>query len=295
MNCFIRFCLYFGRKHLPAGQDTLRCYVAFLARTLNLSSIPGYLNVVRLLHVNAGLENPLLGNWEVTMIQRGIARKLGRPPRQKLPITIEILKDIFKLLDLELIVDGAFWIACLVCFFGLMRKSTLLPKSMNDLSGKYLLRSDVVDLGSRSFLIRVRHSKTIQYGQRVLTLPYVSCTDTRLCPVYHMLKHLTRSRLPPGDALFSYSLRGSKGGLTHSSFVGRLKVLLQKAGYSSIEYSGHSFRRGGCTFCYRAGLSITDIKLRGDWKSQSFERYLHIPASSVYKSACVLADFAVVE
>jgi hypothetical protein len=250
---------------------------------------------VWLLHVNAGLANPLLCNWEVGMIQRGISRKLGRPPRQKLPITIDVLKDILGQLDLDLIVDGAFWAACLLCFLGLLRKSTLLPKSGNDLSGNYLLRSDLVNMCARSFLVRVRHSKTIQYRQRVLTLPFVRCADSRLCPVFHLLTHLTRSQLLPGDALFSYSLSGSKCVVTHASFVGRLKLLLGRAGYVSADYSGHSFRRGGCTFCYRAGLSVTDIKLRGDWKSQSFERYLHIPASLIYKSACALADFAVSE
>ena len=83
LNAFLRFCLFFASDPVPVSQQTLKCYVAFLARSLNPSSIPGYLNVVRILHLNAGLENPLKDNWELGMGRRGIARKLGLPPLQK--------------------------------------------------------------------------------------------------------------------------------------------------------------------------------------------------------------------
>ena len=98
LNSFLRFCLYFGRISLPADQITLKGYVAFLARSLNPSSIGGYLNVVRILHVNAGLPNPLKDNWEVSMIKRGVTRKLGRPPVQKLPITCDVLLKLYDVL-----------------------------------------------------------------------------------------------------------------------------------------------------------------------------------------------------
>ena len=63
-------------------------------------------------------------------------------------------------------------------------------------------------------------------------------------------------------------------------------------GFPSNSYSGHSFRRGGCSLCFEAGLSITDIKLRGDWRSNSFERYIFVPASSVFRGAATLAKCA---
>ena len=54
---------------MPASQDTLKCYdVAFLAKSLNPSSLAGYLNVVRIMHVNAGYPNPLKDYFEIAMI-----------------------------------------------------------------------------------------------------------------------------------------------------------------------------------------------------------------------------------
>jgi hypothetical protein len=264
LNAFLRFCVYFGCQHLPADQLTLRAYLAFLARSLNPNSLAGYLNVVRILHVQAGYPNPLKENWDLNMIKRGIARELGRPPVQKLPITTDILKSLYSLIDLNVPADLAFWSACLVCLFGLLRKGTLLPKNMSE-TETCLLRGDVFNLRIDSFLLKIRHTKTIQYGQRVLCIPFVSCADERLCPVGCLIRHMAGSRLPKHLPLFSYLSKGNLKGVTHAGFVSRLKCLLCEVGLNANEYSGHSFRHGGCSLCYLAGLSITDIKLRGDW------------------------------
>ena len=101
-----------------------------------------------------------------------------------------------------------------------------------------------------------------------------------------------RSPLEGTQALFAYIVGGRTISWTHADFVSCLRSYLVKLGFDPSTYSGHSFRRGGCSACFEAGLSITEIKLRGDWKSQSFERYLYVPVSAVYNSARVLADFA---
>ena len=80
-------------------QSTLCAYVAYLARSLKPSSLPGYLNIIHLLHVERGLPNPLQNNWEIGMIKRGISRQLGAPPVQKLPLTVEILIKLHSMLD----------------------------------------------------------------------------------------------------------------------------------------------------------------------------------------------------
>lgn len=292
LNCFLRFCLFYKRVIVPTDLDTLRAYIAFLARSLYPSSIPGYMNVIRLIHLDAGFPNPLLKNFEIEMISRGIRRSLGKPPVQKLPISIKMLIDIFSLLNMDVGADRAFWAASLVAFFGMLRKSTLLPMSVSDHTDHFLLRSDIVSLSLNYFMLRVRHSKTIQYGQRVLMLPFVSCANTVVCPVTSMLNLLGRNKFPPGTPLFSYQNQRGIEFWTHKSFVLRLKVLLGKIGLDPASYSGHSFRRGGCTFSYRAGLDLTSIKLRGDWKSNSFERYLHVPAVMILQNAIALSEYA---
>ena len=48
-----------------------------------------------------------------------------------------------------------------------------------------------------------------------------------------------------------------------------------KAGFPPSEYSGHSFRRGGCTTAFQIVFPAPVFKLRGDWKSQAHIWTLH--------------------
>ena len=285
---FLKFCMHYGVQSLPASQETLCSYLAFLSRTLSASSIKGYMNAVRLLHIEAGLKNPIAQNWELSMIQRGISRLMGKPPKQKLPITVRMLTDSHRTLQ-NSPSDHAFWFACLVAFFGFLRKSTLLPQSEEFRSGKYIARSDVVDITLHSFLVRVRFTKTIQFGQRILELPYVSCTDIRLCPVRALLTHFGFSPLAQSRPLFNYMENGVERFFSNSFFMFRLRTGLRATGHPASDISCHSFRRGGASLAYRVGLSATDIKQRGDWRSNAYERYLSVSNTTTFNSARLLS------
>lgn len=54
---YLRFCLYIGYSPVPCRVIHLLRYVVFRARTLPTSSIPNYLNVVCLLHMQCGYPN----------------------------------------------------------------------------------------------------------------------------------------------------------------------------------------------------------------------------------------------
>ena len=156
-NSYLKFCVNYGLSPVPASQQTLCSYLAFLSRSLSPSSVKGYMNAVRLLHIEAGFVNPLEKNWEVNMIQKGMARLLGSPPKQKLPITVSILLDLHRSLS-DSPEDASFWSACVIAFFGFLRKSTLLPSSSELVANKYISRSDVVDLSLRSFVLLICYS-----------------------------------------------------------------------------------------------------------------------------------------
>ena len=285
---FLKFCLHYQVQPLPASQDTLCSYLAFLSRSLSTSSIKGYMNAVRLLHIEAGFQNPIAQNWELSMVTRGISRLLGKPPKQKLPITVKILLDLHRTL-VDSPSDRAFWLACLVAFFGFLRKSTLLPQSEDFKAGKFIARNDVVQITLQSFLIQIRFSKTIQFGQRVLGLPYVCCSDTRLCPVRALLTHYGFSPLSQTRPLFNYLENGSERFFSNAFFMYRLRSGLRATGHPANDISCHSFRRGGATLAYEVGLSATDIKQRGDWRSNAFERYLCVKSATTFNSARLLS------
>jgi hypothetical protein len=291
---YLRFCLYFGKCPVPATAETVLGYLVFLARSLNPSSISSYMNIIKLLHDEAGLPNPLT-SWELGMVRRGINRCHGRPPRQKLPITLEILRKILTTIDLETSMGISFWAACLLAFFGFLRKSTLLPKSSKSSDTKKALSlADItVEQDKSRINVTIRHSKTIQFGQRSLTLPFIAIPGSQLCPVeavVAMLAKLKNSKpLLSSQPLFTFVSSDKVQHFTHSTFSEMLRSSLASSGVDPAEYSGHSFRRGGCSHAFALGIPPSLIKLRGDWKSNAYERYVTISSTHHEAMATALA------
>ena len=187
-------------------------------------------------------------------------------------------------LDLSLGEDACFWFACLVAFYGFLRKSSLLPKNKQDVA-KSILSNDLSEVNSSSFLIAIRHSKTIQFGQRVLMLPYTKCTVKRLCPVHALTHHLLANKPPLAARLFTYATGKSRIILTQNVFAARLKRILGLAGFDATTISCHSFRRGGTSMAISCGLNPLQVKARGDWKSNAFESYVFLSDRSELVSA----------
>jgi hypothetical protein len=239
-NCYLRYCLYFSLCPVPATQLTLKTYVSFLARSIKPSGINGYLNIIRIMHLEAGYDNPLEANFELSMIKRGVERQLGSPPVQKLPIDVEILRRLSGVLDLTETGDICFWAAVLLGFYGMLRKSSLLLKNSRVAADSGLCRYDVVNVTVDSFVLVVRQSKTNQFGRRVHQIPFVSCEDTVVCPVRAILRHLVASKSSGVVNLFAYVRDGRSFVLCHAEFVSKLRKCLAMIGLDPSLYSAHS-------------------------------------------------------
>lgn len=133
---FLHFCASLNIAPVPISPDNLGCYIAFLANRLCYSSVRQYLNIVRLMHLDAGLTNPLSNSWYLSSILKGLKRHKGNFTHQKLPITWNLLHGIFEVLDLSRTFDLSFWAACLVAFFSFFRKSNLLVQSLKNFDPK---------------------------------------------------------------------------------------------------------------------------------------------------------------
>ena len=271
----------------------LSMYAAYLARFLLPQSVCIYLSYVGLLHKELGFSNPLLDNWVLSTVIRGIKRTKGTPPVPKLPMTVDILGRLSSLLDLSDSRHASFWAMCLVSFFGLFRKSHLLPTSPSDFSPlTFLVRSDFSFSGS-TVLIKVRWSKTIQLGQRTVTVPLVA-TASCLCPVTAVKRAFS---LTPGTKPFdqAFCWRDSRHPrnriFTYRDFMSSLQVFLSRLGLVSSQYGSHSFRRGGASFALEAGVSLDSIAIMGDWKSDAMYLYLHMPLSQRLHAQHTISSF----
>jgi hypothetical protein len=209
------------------------------------------------MHLEAGLENPLEANFELSMIKRGVSRQLSTPLVQMLPIDVPILKKLALVYELSRADDICFWAALMVGFYGMLRKSSLLPKFSDSPPEMGLCRSDLINMTADGFVLVVRHSKTNQFGRRTHQLPFIVCDDVSVCPVRAVLKHLVTSKLPPSANLFSYVQDGRSMTLNHSSFVAKMRRRLSVIGLNPGLYSAHSLRRGGGVHHGLCGRSLS--------------------------------------
>lgn len=275
-----------GYNPIPASSQQLCRYAAFLARRLSSTSIPKYLNVVRLMSLECGLPNPLQDDWQLRSLLLGIKRVKGSSVTRKVPITPPLLLKIYGLINLSLPEDLAFWASSLVMFFGLLRKSNVLAPSLSGFDeSKHLRRCDFLPR-PWGVEVTIRWSKTIQYRERSLSVPLPILPNHPLCPTIAILRYFKiTAGAPPDGPAFTVPSGDAFRPLTYPKFVKILRSLLVKLGCSPSQYAGHSFRRGGASWALEAGLSGDVIQILGDWKSDAYKQYLVIPLES--KVACI--------
>ena len=252
------------------------------------------MNIIRIIHLDAGLTNPLENNFALANLKKGIARKLGTPPKQMQPLTCQMLMVVYSHLSMLQPKDVTFWAACCIGFLGFLRKITLLPVSSSNPGDACILFGDVQMVGCQQFIIHVRRTKTIQCRERVLSLPFVQCKGSPLCPVTALRNLLHVSPKDKKLPLFSYRVRGVTSWLTHETFTSRLRDLLKMSGYEPGVYSCHSFRRGGATLAFKIGMTMDEIKRRGDWRSNAVYEYIKVDKEQDRQIAARLVNGAAV-
>ena len=267
--CF--FAVYYLLPVLPASVDSVICFLEFMSRTSGYGHLKHLLSSLKFLHLSLGYNFPE-GNFKIDMTMQGLKRKLACVPLQVLPISPTVLRNMYKFLDMSKPEDLALWCAFLVSFYGLLRKSNVVPKTASCDTRKFLVRRNIlVNLETNMVYIYVGFSKTNQFGAKDLVIPIPGNSDPCLDPVRHLSVLLSRVEGEPSSPAFKF---GTSKFISYSTFTTRLKRLLTLAGYDARLYSGHSFRRGGATFLHACGGTALMVKASEDWSSDCFTRYL---------------------
>lgn len=189
--------------------------------------------------------------------------------------TKPILLKIRSLLQLSKPKDILFWAACLVSFFGLLRKANSAPTSVKSFDrSKHFIVGDIFKC-AQGLALTVKHTKTIQCKERSFQVPLPFLHNHPLCPTTAVINLLrVHGQIQTTTPLFS--LGSLRSVLTHKAFISQLNSVLQLCGLDHTNFSGHSFRRGGASWAFEAGLPGEIIQSLGDWRSQAYLVYLQI-------------------
>ena len=214
---------------------------------------------------------------------------MAKVPFQVLPITPEILLDLYKFIDINQPFQLALWSSFLVAFYCLFRKANVVPKSIASFnSHKELSRQKIMVLDD-SALVYCNFSKTNQFMNRESVIPLCQHNTRGLDPIFH-LKKLFNCDIPPNYPAFSYMENGRIKCVNYTQFTSSLKELLNNAGYSPHLYSGHSMRRGGATLLFQLGCDPIVIQAIGDWKSDQFLKYCGLSLDQRYQAQVLMCS-----
>ena len=248
-------------------------YAQFLSVTFKAtSSIKNYLAGVKTLHTLTDTDVSMFQATELKLTTRGLARLKPHCPKSAAPITPHILLAIYASLDLSDTKQLVFWALFLLAFFTFARKSNLVSSGK---SQKQICRRDIL-VGASGLAVIFNWSKTIQFGQRRLIVPVVSVPQSPLCPVHAIRKMYRRVPAPKDGPAFVLPGLGS-GALspvTYSQYQSFLRKVISRIGLNPLDYSSHSFRRGGATWAFRSQVPGELIKVHGDWASDAYLKYL---------------------
>ena len=283
---YLYFTNYFQLQQLPASVDTIVCFLEFMAKTSGYSHLKHLYSSVKYLHEALDYNFPE-NNFQIDTTMQGLKRRLANVPFQVLPLSPQVLRQMYRYIDTNSPEDRALWCAYLCSFYGLLRKANTVPESTKFDPRKVLVRRNIrIDLANNMLYLYIGFGKTNQFGGRDTIIPIPGNSDPVLDPVRHLHSLFSNSHSEENSPAFSF---GGSRFITYSKFTLRLKDLLKRSGYNPDLYSGHSFRRGGASFLHSCGGTVLMVQSSGDWSSQCFTRYLYLSESERLRAQSLIS------
>jgi hypothetical protein len=156
---------------------------------------------------------------------------------------------------------------------------------------KYVITRDDLRKENGRYHLTLRGTKTIQFGQRQLTLVLPCIPGSDICPTAALDLYLSHTVTRPGNEPLFGVLENNDTTwipLDYARLMRNLKYGMTKLGLDPAQYAGHSFRRGGATYAYLAGVPEHIIRLMGDWKSDVWREYAEVQIELRTRAAAIL-------
>ena len=280
MRSYVRFAIVMNAQPICPSEEFLIKYVCFLARTLPLSSISGYLHGVHVLHKWWSIDFDYSKSIfpKLHLILDGIGNAGIQPAGRK--------KAAFGLKELLSLKDFCFqsppgslertaWTAVIVCFWACLRSDNVVPKAAHLFDPlRQICRSNMQRI-PEGFLISLAKTKTrsTQKAKLKILLPSLDSLVV-LCPVRSI--DLLCASIPGLDngPLFMFLEHDNIKPLLYRDLRLVIKNWAKSLGIDPRKYGSQSARSGSATTAYRAGVDEVGIRKLGDWLSDVFLSYV---------------------
>jgi integrase len=174
-------------------------------------------------------------------------------------------------------------------FFTLTRLGSVLPSTKRCQDTDHILTRDRVNFSAEGLVITLLRTKTIQFGNRRLHLPLLKL-DSVLCPVRAYTNSLRKLGGASCVPAFVFRDKGKFVWLTKQIFIRTFRSITdQFTPAGEARFTGHSFRRGGATWAFQAGVPGELIQVMGDWSSDAYKQYLEFSMENKLKLASLFS------
>ena len=169
-----------------------------------------------------------------------------------------------------------------MAFLSFLRISNLVPKMLADTHDPKAcyLRPSSVTFTAQGVILRITHSKTIQFRQQTLEIPLPLIRGSPLRPVTALKQYLAPTPVSSQSPLFVSKSRGTYLPILAHQYNAFIKASITALSLDPTKYSSHSFCRGGTTLAFCCNAPTTFIKAQGDWKSDAYLVYLTLSNES---------------
>ena len=204
---YVQFCQRSSLPCVPTSEKTLLLFATHLAiRGLSYATIKVYLAAVRYLHTTAGHHNTYDSHFtpRIQHLLKGIHKESARlrPPKNRLPVTIKIMKRIKKFLSkqAETYQSKLLWAACCIAFFGILRVSEFTVPSQYGYDQDYHLSLTDVTLDNRRsptvIQLHIKQSKMDRFIHFSLQKPQRYMPSSCHCTVPYHARVTERAIVP---------------------------------------------------------------------------------------------------
>ncbi len=288
---FLDFCNLYHLCPVPCTEETALLYVAHLDKAnLSSRSIKVYLSALHSLHIQEGVPYSIGESERLKRALRAVTIK-NPAPRQKLPITYEILTRMRGAVPEDS--DGITYSAAMtLAFFGCLRAAELCVVETFDPMVNLCFGDISFSTTAEGKMVRVHIKRSKTDTMNAGFTLYIGCIASPVC-AHCCLQLLQASRLATSSLVRAWDpllVLSTGKPLRKQEFIRFTKQILTIIGIDPSGYSGHSYRAGAATSGAEAGFADYELQLLGRWSSDAYQRYIRAPPALLSRFSHRLAS-----
>lgn len=276
---FLKFCGSVGHDPLlPLSEELLCAAMVDFVRLHKVTTLQQYIAAVSNWHQEHQL-GELPRHRLFTRVHKGINNVFGlaESVEPKAAVSLRDLAILYTKMDLTRFPDSRDWLAYLLAFFGLLRIHEYIGSS---------LKFGHVRVRDWGISITIPFSKTnLQPVKvRIVRRPEGDIFD----PVTAYFRYVAFIPKPLQHPNIPFFLQRADRSvpLDDTEFLRAFKDRVRfSLGKNEKHYAGHSFRRGGTTAMFLAGVPETVIASHGRWKSLAYRKYFDASVNKLLPTA----------